>query len=257
MILGMMLWRKVCLLFVAAIFIAATVAHPAEDDWLESGSNNWEDSQHHPPMGVHPRDNKANPGPRKKSAQIHHKHVKKNARPASHHKTAKHQTETHLVSTDRLRPASKVKNAKNRVQKRSSAEAFAHWVSEKLNMHAASREKNDDDDDDECDSAPKMTTALILQIFLGYFGIGFAYMGRWDWFAISLGVFIAPILLACFALCIRNKDDSKENSSKAPLMVGAIGAVCTATIVIIIMLWSIIAIANKSLDCGNGCQLQD
>jgi len=164
-------------------------------------------------------------------------------------------------------------SATNHVTGKPALEQFAVWVSEKLDMSASSHTS---EDSEKCKDAPKATTALILQIFLGQIGVGFGYMGRWDWFGICWACILSPCILCCVTLfcCTGNSDagnnrySSLDHQGEIPDGSGSdkAGMGCWAALSGLaycmvscasfgVWVWGIIAIANKSLDTGNGCQL--
>jgi len=114
--------------------------------------------------------------------------------------------------------------------------------------------KKADKDDPKCKNAPKMSTALILQIFLP--GGGFASMGRWEWFAGYFSLFLSQVFMLFCMQCWAGLNKPFAN--------GEIGAMCctlclmclVAFAVSGIFIWSLVVIADRSLLCGNGCPLQ-
>merc|ERR1711924_48705 len=156
-----------------------------------------------------------------------------------------------LASQDRLRePATSLDPPQitegKKGQKHTAAERLAIWIAQKFDMQATP----DETQDSKCANAPEMTTALILQIFLP--GVGFGYMGRWDWFCIELGSIFMPCILVCCAVFLQAKPGNEE--AWFPWICGGLsGCFCVAPAVI--WFWGIIVIANRSLLCGDNCML--
>jgi len=140
-------------------------------------------------------------------------------------------------------------------------ERLGHYIADKLNMQSTAVAKADKD---KCKDAPKMLTALLLQIFLGYLGVGFGYMGRWDLFGLMMGLILGPCIISCIAVCCCKKAADGDEGEQSSLLAsgGACGALSACLVCLVpfaqfgVLLWSIIAIANYSIDCGNGCPLQ-
>lgn len=114
---------------------------------------------------------------------------------------------------------------------------------------------------EKCKGAPSMITALLLQIFLGWTGAGFGYMGRWDYFAMMLCLLFAPCILCCIAVCFTREDKGdRESIFRGCGACAAMLASCSGCASFAVQLWSIIMIANFSIKCGgeySGCNLTD
>jgi len=121
--------------------------------------------------------------------------------------------------------------------------------------------KDHHDTKDGCKDAPRLVPALLLQIFVP-FGAGFAYMGRWTYFAIacSLGVTsccgptIAHVCAGLGTEVTYNVLEKKELGAGVGCWSCLICCVNLASIAF--WIWGITVIANKSLMTGDGCPLQ-
>ena len=107
----------------------------------------------------------------------------------------------------------------------------------------------------QCKASGKdATTALLLQIFLGYLGVGFGYLENWFLFGIFWGVIGGFIFLLCAAgcCCCRNPEDREATVRSLASCFS-----CLITVFVIVMyIYGIVIIAQKETGItGDGCPL--
>jgi len=163
---------------------------------------------------------------------------------------------------------------------------LGQFIADKLYVHRDFDVDSGAKDDNkvlDCKDAPKMITALLLELFLGPLGAGWGYMERWDYFAMEFVTFLTGPIVGCLCVCATcfsinghvmwkggrqgfdelvdeegNARIEKMHSDAACGFLAVICFICLWSIATVaIQLWSIINIANKSIKSGNGCPLQD
>lgn len=108
----------------------------------------------------------------------------------------------------------------------------------------------------ECKATGKQSIiALLLQIFLGYLGVGFGYLENWYLFGIYWGVIGGTILLACFSICFCcgiTAEDRASNTKGFNVCMGFLLGV----FIIVMYIYGIVIIAeNQANITSDGCPL--
>jgi len=107
-----------------------------------------------------------------------------------------------------------------------------------------------------CSDAPAQDTAMLLQVFLGFFGAAYGYIGQWGLF---VGAF-APIFFFCcslFGFTCNNDCEMKTiklSWGSGACLVNLISAVL-CTWCLSLWIYGMVMIAQHRLYAGNGCPL--
>jgi len=116
----------------------------------------------------------------------------------------------------------------------------------------------------KCQDPPSQETTLLYQIFLGFWGGAYGYIGRWYLFAAAL----APGLLGCVLQCVaRSTNKSEDHCDEKKLVDEQHRGSNTAGIVLQIIaaiflcwnlgfwIWGMVQICNNDLKTGDDCML--
>ena len=111
-------------------------------------------------------------------------------------------------------------------------------------------------------SGPDFTSAIVLQAipFTGAFGSGFGNMGRWDLFAIPMGVIFGGLVLLCVLACClvgcsANSDDNDGTKEATSQVCGMCYGCLWSVAILSLWIWGIVMIATRGVKGPNGCPL--
>lgn len=107
---------------------------------------------------------------------------------------------------------------------------------------------------DQCqEDGQSQTAAILMQIFLGFFGGGVGFIHNWFWFGIWWGMFGGALLIICTLLCCFIQEEKGDGSGIACCYQ------CITCLFSCILLgfwvYFLVMICNKEFLDKNGCKL--
>ena len=120
--------------------------------------------------------------------------------------------------------------------------------------------------DNTCkNTGPEKSAAVWLSAIplTGVFGSGFGNIGRWDLFAIGMGILFGPLCLfccigACCVFCSSQKEeDDTDTQTVCSAVFGQIFGCCWGIAILVFYIWQIVIIVNGEVLGPNGCSLAD
>jgi len=103
----------------------------------------------------------------------------------------------------------------------------------------------------DCNAQSKQNT-LYIQIFAGYTGAAFGYIGRWDYFGVAFVPFVFCCLQCGFACC-----GQVGHLLHAAKLLYYCLIVPIFLFILIFWIWGIIEISGSSFKNGDGCFLRE
>ena len=107
---------------------------------------------------------------------------------------------------------------------------------------------------DQCqEDGQSQTAAILMHIFLGFFGGGVGFIHNWIWFGIWWGIFGGALLIICTLMCCFMQDKKGDGSGFACCYQCI---TCLFSCALLgFWIYLLVMICNKEFLDQNGCKL--